>query len=326
MTQEEFEALMDKYLAGQATASEERMMDDFFAAQERKQSLEHYGLSEAMWSSIENRLQHKTKPANKKPLRRVLLPVSLALVATMVWGVLYYAGMFSEPASAHWVTSDSPRGQKSVITLADGSRVFLNAGSSLSYPEVFDADIREVKLTGEAFFEITKNPKRPFVVTSGNVTTKVLGTSFNIQAFPQQQISVTVATGRVQVEATSPQQQEDGKGANRVILTPNDQAVYASEQEGLVISHVNIDKFLAWKDNTLLFENSTIEEAVAVMERWYNVSIAFDDVRIKSCRINGQYKDESLENVLKSIQYMYHVDFMFTAQNTVTLYGKGCNP
>lgn len=326
MTQEEFEVLMDKYLTGQASASEERMMDDFFAAQERKQSLEHYGLSEAMWSSIEDRLQTKHRTTKKKRVPRVLVVVSLVLVAAMVWGVLYYTIFFSSPDATHWVTSDSPRGQKSVITLADGSRVFLNAGSSLSYPEVFDTGIREVKLTGEAFFEITKNPKLPFVVTSGNVTTKVLGTSFNVQAFPEQQVSVTVATGRVQVEATSPQQQQDGKGANRVILTPNDQAVYASEQEGLLISHVNINKFLAWKDNTLLFENTTIEEAVAVLERWYNVSIAFDDARIKSCRINGQYKDESLENVLKSIQYMYHVDFTFKAQNTVTLYGKGCNP
>lgn len=334
MTKEEFEALMDKYLSGQASAPEERLIEDFFSAQKRKQALEHYTLSEAMWSSVEdhihendlnikNTLQHKKKISR----RRIWIPVSVVLTLAITFGIAYYQGLFFSQTTPRWITSDSPKGQKSIITLKDGSRVFLNAGSSITYPEVFFPGSREVKLSGEAFFEITKNPRRPFIVTTGNVTTKVLGTSFNIQAFPAKQISITVAMGSVQVEATRPQEQQDDKQhADRVILNPNDQAVFSSEKEGLTISKVNIGKYLAWKDNTLFFEDTSIEDVAAVLGRWYNVTIEFDNALIKPCRINGQYKGKSLENILKSIQYMYHVEFKFSGHNTVTLYGKGCNP
>lgn len=327
MTKEEFEVLISKYLSGKASAAEERLMEDFFASQEKKHAREHDIISEAMWTSITERIHYKDpKRKNKIHLsgRRAWVAVSAVLVMAVTFAVVYQRGFFSAPAKTQqWITLDSPNGQKSIITLADGSRIFLNAGSTIRYPEVFLPEKREVKLSGEAFFEITPNPKQPFMVTAGNVTTKVLGTSFNVQAFPDKQISVTVATGRVEVEATG--EAQDSTERDRVILKPNDQAIYSPDHNGIMVNEVNIEKYLAWKDNTLFFENASIGEVAKTLERWYNATITFDNDRIKNCRISGKYKDQSLESVLKSIQYMYHVDFKFSFPNKVSLNGKDCN-
>jgi hypothetical protein len=104
--------------------------------------------------------------------------------------------LFGSSKETKFITSSTPRGQKSLITLPDGSRVFLNSESSISYPEFFSKDKREISLTGEAFFDVTRDENRPCIIHSGNVVTKVLGTSFNIQAFDGKDILVTVATGK----------------------------------------------------------------------------------------------------------------------------------
>ena len=336
MTKEEFEALINKYLSEETSEREDQIIEDFFAAQERKESEEHYSPSESMWSSIEDRIRHKDFPRKNNPVdkkrtglsnRRFWKIVSVAAVLATAFVYLYFRSPFiTEANTAPWITLDAPNGQKSIVTLADGTRIFLNGGSSVSYPEVFLAAKREVKLSGEAFFEVAGNPKQPFIVTAGNVTTKVLGTSFNIQAFPDKEISVTVATGRVRVEIGSHEPgPDDSTEADRLILMPNDQAIYNPDHGVLTVAEVNIEKYLAWKDNTLLFEDASIEEVAKTLERWYNVTIVFDNDRIKTCRINGKYKDQSLESVLKSIQYMYHVDFRFSLPNKVNLNGKDCN-
>ena len=233
----------------------------------------------------------------------------------------YLRDEFSGEAVIPWLISESPKGQKSLLTLADGSRIYLNSASSISYPETFKADEREVVLSGEAFFEVTKDEKRPFIVRSGNITTRVLGTSFNVQAFNGKDIHVTVASGTVQVESNK---NPVGKAFDYVILSPNEQVVY-NAGTGLVTKTVDSARFMAWKNQTLYFENSALEEVATQLERWYNVSIGFNNEKIKYCRITGQYKDMDVRSVLKSIQYMYRIDYVFSDQNNIMLSGKGCN-
>ncbi len=333
MTREELNKLIDKYLSSQASPEEARLIDDFFDAQERKQTLPHYRLSEEMWTSIEEKIQ--TTPdftigksekrisvgGKEFPIRKILVPLIFIVTLGIAGVVSYLNDGFTSNTSKAWVTSESPKGQKSIITLADGSSVYLNSASSISYPETFEADKREIMLSGEAFFEVTRDEKRPFIVRSGNLITRVLGTSFNVQAFEGQNIRVTVATGKVQVETKKDPKSKD---VDYVILVTNQQAIYDA-QAGLLTKTVDIDQFLAWKNHILYFDSNTLEEVATRLERWYNVSIEFENEKIKYCRINGQYKDMNLNSVLKSIQYMYQIDYKFSNQNNIKLYGKGCD-
>jgi len=322
MTKEEFEALINRYLAGEATARDEQIIDEFFASQERKNSPVDHDVRESMWASIEDRIFPRTAAYGARRSSgiwvRAAAFVSILLIAFL--GYTYVDEWFGADQSTPWVTLDTPFGQKSIVTLPDGTRIFLNGGTVVSYPEVFHPDKREVKLSGEAFFEVAADPHHPFVVQTGHVTTEVLGTSFNIQAFPGRDISVTVATGKVQVETGK----ETEPGSQRVVLKPNEQAVYQSGKTGFTVSEVDLGKYLAWKDNTLLFEDASLEEVARLLERWYNVTIEFDNDVIRNCRINGRYKDQSLERVLQSIAYMYDIEYRFTFPNKVRLNGPGC--
>jgi len=329
MTREEFNKLIDLYLSGQASPAEEKLINDFFDAQENKQTFSHYKLSEEMWASIEQSMRSRDQLAAGKQqrvsnnarsfaTRKVLIPLFVILA---IGAGFYFQATMSANSSRPWVTSESPKGQKSLIALADGSRVFLNSASSISYPETFDPTTREVKLIGEAFFEIARDEKKPFIVRSGDVVTRVLGTSFNIEAFEGESTRITVATGKVQVEVRP---DSASNHPNRVKLIPGEQVVYHNKQV-LISRSVDMEQVLAWKNQTLYFDNTTLEEVAEDLERWYNATIEFDNERIKNCRINGQYKEMDLRSVLESIRYMYPVTYKFSDQNHVVLYGKGCD-
>ncbi len=330
MTKEEFERLIDKYLAGVASEREEQIVEEFFLVQERKATTEDRETGEEVWTSIEKHIGEDLEEdhlAVRGTSRRYWWMAGVAVVILIVAAGFFSMSALSgdDPEATPWITIDAPFGQKSLVTLPDGTRIFLNGGSFVKYPEVFAQEKREVSLSGEAFFEVAPNPHQPFIVTSGDVVTQVLGTSFNVQAFPEKEVSVTVATGKVQVNVGLPAARMNATpGPNAVILTPNDQAIYVPGQSGFSIREVDIEKYLAWKDNTLLFKDTSLEQVADILARWYNVSITFDNEQIKRCHINGKYKDQSLESVLQSIQYMYHIDYEFQFPNRVRLKGDGC--
>jgi transmembrane sensor len=339
MTQEEFNKLIDKYLSGQASKTEQRLIDDFFKAQEKKQTLHHYKLSEEMWTSIENRIHRISEPAaenlregisspkrtvKKYSFRRVMVPVVVLIALALSGWYAFQRGMFETNQASDRITSLAPRGQKSIITLSDGSRVYLNSGSSIAHPAVFERGKREIELSGEAFFEVTPDGKRPFIIHSGNLTTRVLGTSFNIRAFDKNEISVTVATGKVQLEINDTLSHRSAERLSvPVMLFPNQQAVYKTGT-GIVTSEVQVEQFIAWKNNTLYFEGTSLEDAAVMLERWYNVTIDFANEDIRQCKIYGQYRDQTLMEVLGSIRYMYQIDYRFDEENKIELNGKGC--
>jgi transmembrane sensor len=329
MTREEFNKLVDKYLAGQASPLEERIINDFFSTLESKANLPQNELSDEMWDAVENQVRKtpalrrspSVRPKKNKRKKWVLLSLVLPVVFGLSAWYLLAFGWLSTP-NVELLTSKSSRGQKLIITMNDGSKVYLNSSSTLSYPATFPSDKREVFLEGEAFFEVTRNENRPFLIRSGNITTRVLGTSFNINAFDVNNISVSVATGKVQVNIDGASRTTSNL-SNSVVLLPDQQAIY-HKQNGLMLASIDIERFIAWKNNTLHFENASLQEVAVVLERWYNITIEFKDPEIKKCRINGQYKGQTLNRVLESIQYMYKIHYEFSEGNKLKLYGKGC--
>ena len=209
----------------------------------------------------------------------------------------------------------NPLGQKSTFKLSDGSLVKLNSGSKLVFAEEFNANERKVILKGEAFFDVKKDPERPFRVTTEGLTTTVLGTSFNVKSFEEEKKAVvSVASGRVMVENDL---------GDKVTLVPSEEAIYDRETKQLQKGSAQMEKTLAWRDNILWFENSSMQEVAKGLDKWYGISTSFKTEEISACRITGKFKNESLSNVLKSIQLSTGINYE-KRESHVAFLGKGC--
>ncbi|MGQ7869212.1 FecR family protein [Sunxiuqinia sp. sy24] len=201
-------------------------------------------------------------------------------------------------------------GTRKKIVLPDGTRVHLNNASTLRFPKEFGKVSRLVELDGEAFFDVKRDINYPFVVNSNGLSTRVLGTSFNICSYPGENTVVTVETGKVSVKPTEfPQKQ--------VFLTPGKQAIYDANNDTVARRNADITEYLAWRYRILNFNNITLGEAAKKMERWYNVKILFEDEKLKNDIIQGSYKNERLENVLKSFEFIHKLKVQMKENNEV---------
>ncbi|MEQ9297817.1 MAG: DUF4974 domain-containing protein [Cyclobacteriaceae bacterium] len=215
---------------------------------------------------------------------------------------------------------ETKAGEKLDLMLPDGSHVRLNSLSSITYPSNFEEGAREVKISGEVFFEVVRDITRPFVVGAGATKTTVLGTSFNINSFDQTgEDMITVASGKVSVEPL------DQSGASQqVYLTKGDQALYISQGYALEKRQVSLEYYLAWKDNIIIFRDEPLSEVFKRLERWYGVSFEIaDEMTQASCRIHAQFNNESLENVLRSMQAVHEFEFQIEGK-MIYIRGSGC--
>ncbi|WP_114749683.1 FecR family protein [Pleomorphovibrio marinus] len=197
---------------------------------------------------------------------------------------------------------EAPPGVKSNLTLQDGSKVILNSGSTLRYVKNFEAERRELFLTGEAYFEVAKDSLRPFTVRTGPVSTTALGTSFNISAYENESHDVSLLSGRVNVVLGFEQPYQ-------IDLHPGE-ALNVEVGEG---SHkkqrFREEKVLAWTKKTILFEQTPMEEAIRVLENWYGVKIEVLNRPGKGVLLSGKFVDQTLRGVLEGLSYSARFDF-----------------
>ncbi len=216
------------------------------------------------------------------------------------------------------------------LKLADGSVILLQPNSSLSYGDDFNGTVREVVLEGEAFFDIARNPGKPFIVFANQVVTKVLGTSFTIKAYEKESdITVAVRTGRVSVqsrEAFDRGEKHDSPDLPGLILTPNQQAVYVKKEEQLRKTLVEQPLPVAGQKAAGIsfnFENKPLSEVFATLSRAYGVEIIYDEEIFGSCSLTVGLEDESLFEKLKII--CKTIDATYQVIDTrVLISGKGC--
>lgn len=193
-------------------------------------------------------------------------------------------------------TSDSPRH----IVLADSSTVTLHKNSRLSYPKQFDKTKREVYLTGEAFFTVAKNPAKPFLVYANELVTKVLGTSFRVQAYEQDKhVIVSVKTGKVSVFAQSDEplaKQKNSRELTGIILMPNQQATLLREDIRLVRSLVEEPELVQGvaASQRFVFKHTPVAEVFAALEQAYSVDVVFDEVLLANCTLTASLGEETL--------------------------------
>lgn len=177
-----------------------------------------------------------------------------------------------------------PYGKTSEVTLPDGTKVLLNAGSRLIYPEIFEGNTREVFLMGEAFFDVTHDRQHPFVVQTDDYRVKVLGTKFNISAYPTDNIFETVlAEGKVSMEKN-----DAGLFDKTIDLEPGQLASFDRSTKETSISNIDTDNYILWTEGLLKFESTDLSRITKRLERFYNISFHYADPMLGGLRITGK--------------------------------------
>lgn len=329
MTKREFLSLTDKYNQGICSPEEKEVIERFCEKVQLQEISARWDLSEEeairirlltrILKSVDQTEADPRQAQGKDRSLRVVWRVAAAVAFMAVLSGLYLA--YQAQHAVRYVTKAAARGERTTVTLSDGSVVRLNAESTITFPEHFRATTREIALQGEAFFEVAKDPEKPFVITTGNLTTTVLGTSFNVQAYPESTtITVTVATGKVRVE---------GRNRKALIaqaeLLPGQQAVYDTKTSAIAKAQVALDKYLAWKDDIILLDRVTMGEAAALLSRWYNAEIIFENDAIRNCVINGEFRNDALANVMENLQFLTGMEYKILPGNRVVISGKSCH-
>lgn len=213
------------------------------------------------------------------------------------------------------LVSEAPAGQKRTIVLSDGTKITLNAGSKIFYPEQFSDGGREVALEGEAFFEVARDTLRPFTVATDQISTRVLGTSFNIKAYRDEQIiQVAVASGKVKVSQNFSKKE--------YYLLPGKAVSYHAEDQSIQVADFNKREVLAWKDGMLYFKDASYQDVEKALERWYGIEIQVKGDIKQEWQYSGSFQQESLENVLKSIGYVQQFSHQRTGNQVVLRFNK----
>ncbi|WP_163401388.1 FecR family protein [Flavobacterium fluviatile] len=288
------EYLIDKSLRKQASETEENLLTNFALNEYKTSKWDEnlMGNSQEVSQNIYEGIQFRTgKKKTFKPYLKYIAAASLLFLVGL--GFLFRPGVASEKQLT-FKTSDVPKS----IKLSDGSKIYLAANSLFQYPEQFEGDERKVSLIkGNAFFEIAKDKKHPFVITSGEIKTKVLGTSFHIQ-LSKSKCEVIVVTGKVNVTA---------KGQS-IDLVRNEKALF----EGRKLTRLQADKSLLinWYTSDIALNETPLEQVITILQYKYDVIFQFENKSVLSAPVTVFIeKNAPLENVLQQINYITNLNF-----------------
>jgi transmembrane sensor len=352
MTHQQIQQLLFKYRAGTCTKEESAKIHKWYRGlnEESLLSLNDYDrellenkLLERIWENIrDSENDQEIIPVNKW-WKSAAFYSGIAATVIISLGYIWFLNRpqsallsLKEPVLLHTVNDqmivfENTTQTDQRLTLEDRSENVLSPGSKIVYPDKFAGDKREVQLVGDAFFEITKNPAKPFLVYSGNLITRVLGTSFRIKSKVKDHVEVEVVTGRVSVfenkEIFEDKKSLDEAGENSagVVLTPNQRVTYFIESRHLITSLVADPVMIAASSGTetLVFSNTLLPDIVAGLQQEYGIEIVLANENIGKCTFTGDLSDlslyEKLELICKSNSAVFEVK-----GTRILISGTGC--
>lgn len=276
--------------------------------------------TDAGWSSIQEEITKNNISSNRKT--RLILSnhlfiwkvaaVAAMLVTALLTGFLFKNNLKSEKKEV--VSIESPRGEKSKVVLADGTIVWLNSESQLTWSNDFNGANRTVTLSGEGYFDVKKDPRHPFIVRTFNADIRVYGTRFNVCSYPDvMQTEATLEEGKIEVVI-------DGK-PNPVAVVPGQRMVFDKQTGEISLKQVDTDLYTSWKENKLRFNNALFGDVVKKLERWYDVRIILDKNLKYSERYTMCIKTESLREMLDRLKLTTPMSYKIEEEN-VFIYPK----
>ena len=329
--QSRLQYLISQYVANLITKEELTELFSLISDSERNEKFNQEFLT--VWNSIHpkehlsidknqlfNDIESKLPVAPVRQSRFMWVRAAAFLLMALSAGVVYYylygSAKVEKKNEPQATINPLTRSDHSLVKLPDGSSVLLNSKSSLDYSK-FTSTTREVILSGEAYFDIAKDKSHPFVIHTGKLQTTVLGTAFNIRAYPEENnVTVTVTKGKVEVGM---------ENKTLGIITPNQQISFNKKNGSTVQQQVHADSILIWKQNDLVFDNTTFEEAAMIISNRFNVTVTFENERLKNCRFTASFLNEdNIHQVLTVLcdvnNAAYHLK-----NNSVIIKGEGCN-
>ena len=304
------------YLSGKAEQELAEKIEAYWSAQQKLPNTE-WG-KESLFEQIQAEIkegqveQQSLLPTQKRLILKKNWYLSAAAILLLtVASAVFYFFMTVIPGDTHPEISElstkqdsliikrTAKGEKLTVTLADSTVIRLNSDSHLQY---LSSAPRKVFLQGEAFFEVKRDTLHPFLIHTANITTTVLGTSFNIRAFNEENIAVSVVSGEVKVE----KEQHTTEEALR--LLPGDQATYHIKDTLLSKGTFQYEDVLSWRDGRLYFKNARFEDIVQQLERWYGVEIVIKRSDLEN-GFSGSYTNRSLESVLEGMSFVLEFEY-----------------
>lgn len=266
-----------------------------------------------MLSKIHHKINLDKRIEKKSKARRIIITLSkiaaVLLIGALV-GIIVQNGMRSEPV---YYTSIAPKGSVSQMVLPDNTVVYLNSGSEIKYSIEGTKGQREVFLKGEAWFQVERNEEKPFVVHTSFYDVNVLGTEFNVKAYPDDdKVITTLEKGSVRITST-----EDFKIQSSQILKPGEQLVYNKQTNVIRLKEVKTKQYTAWKDNKLMFINMKLKELITLLERKHGVDIEVKDKSILEYHYDGTFTNESILEVMEILQETLPIHFEIENQKLI---------
>ena len=253
------------------------------------------------WLKVKNELVWTDKSKDRRIIFRRALQISAVVIIALGIGFLL------QPSGMFWgekmLVCETQNEQKSIL-LADGTEVFLNRHSKLFYPDTFSGNQRNVELHGEAFFKVKRNAQKPFIITTEQTQTKVLGTSFNLRAYAREfSDKLSVTTGKVAFTAL--------KKSNQVILEPNQVGVFYHKSKKME-KMIEVDpNYLSWKTKTFVFDNASLESVVTCLNNAYGIHIEIQNYVLSQEHLTTSFEDLELDDILtilsQTLDFKYHV-------------------
>ncbi len=346
MSRTAFAALLEKYQNGDATDAERRMVEQWYALLEKESrpltAQERRDVEERLWQALqEEALGRKTLPVGPRPpfwqQTFFRLGAAAAIGLAMFFSYRFYEPSRTDNPSTDLIAQEQDTAMKKVangtdrkmsLVLEDSSRVLLSPGGELKFPRRFADEVREVYLTGEAFFEVSENPQLPFLVNAGEITTRVLGTSFLVNApADQTSVEVSVRTGKVTVyerdEATAGQSNKKGSG---VVLAANHRVTFSAKDKLFLTALVEnpVPLPAAGSPVDFDFDDTPMIEVLHRLEAAYHIKIEMERKTLGFCPFTADLSDldlyEKLDIICATIQGEYDVK-----GTTILISGKGCD-
>lgn len=331
INEEQFITLAARKLAGQASAAELLELDDLLQQHEDLQNryliLQQYFKESTQNASADTeqalqRTFQKIQQTQEVPVIRrtgrwkwavaaAAIVTGITIAVTMFWSGKHSGNAITVQTTADtttWLKRQNGKATRAVIELADGSKIWLNADSKLTYPEVFGKTSREVYLSGEAFFNVAGSADRPFIVHLAKGMVKVLGTSFNVRAYDNEPVQTSVTTGKV---AFIPKYENGDHVPDTFYITPDEKVVYRHSVENFVKEVTSGEDDKAWTEGRLVFRDVSLEDICRELERTFGKKVTFHSDKPRQYRMTGSFQNNNLQEIMyylaKSRSFKYTI-------------------
>lgn len=261
---------------------------------------------------LRNRIQNN-QATIRQPKRTFIRWYQVAAIMLLLLGMGYWLSLpNNKPEEIVYIQNQliTAKGSKGKFELPDGTIVWLNTESKLTYPEKFDKNKRSVRLEGEGYFEVAANKEKPFIVQTGDLDVEVLGTIFDISAYPfKDKVDVVLLSGSVKVKGENLEKE--------MLLKPNQILKYQKDNGSAVVQETKAHLHAAWIKERLVFDNTSLSDIIISLEGWYNISIECPRALAESTRMTFTLRGENLEEICKAMSLIAPIRYSITDDKVI---------